>query len=209
MAKKRVRDKEQKINKIIQASMKLFAKKGYPDVSTNHIAKDANVAIGTLYKYFPEGKSDILLNIFHKSVEQKIEETPLDNLKIKTIEDLRNSALYRKLLIDSIREHRQSRFMIEAFETEYLSNKKFYSKIQDQVFIESQLIDLLIKNIFQDKFEEIKKSTPDLMKVSRVKEVLIHRHVLFGDIFDSDEEFIDIILEIVITMFNYYLKKQE
>ncbi len=209
MAKKRIRDKEQKINKIFQSSVKLIEKKGYANVSTNHIAKDANIAIGTLYKYFPDGKPDILQSLFQKIIEQKIEETPLDNFQLKNIEDIRNNNFYRNLLFQALMDHRQMKFMIEAFESECLTNKKFYSNIKDRILSENQLIDLLIKTIFQDNIEKIERIKPGLMKLSQVKEVLIHRHVLFGDIFESDEEFVDILMEIVIVIFNYYMRKQE
>ncbi|WP_329886931.1 TetR/AcrR family transcriptional regulator [Pseudoramibacter faecis] len=38
---------------IKKTALRLFSEKGYSNVSTNEIAKAANVSIGSLYSYFP------------------------------------------------------------------------------------------------------------------------------------------------------------
>jgi len=54
------RDKEAKIDSIIVATRSLIETIGYEKVTIRDIAKSAGVSIGLIYKYFPEGKFDIL-----------------------------------------------------------------------------------------------------------------------------------------------------
>lgn len=64
MSKKLVRKPVQKrsldkLNTILAVSKELFAKKNYFNVTTNEIAKEAGISIGTLYSYF-SNKEEIL-----------------------------------------------------------------------------------------------------------------------------------------------------
>ncbi len=51
---KRSQEKKEKIKKV---AIKLFSEKGYHNVSTNEIAKNASISIGTLYNYFSDKKA--------------------------------------------------------------------------------------------------------------------------------------------------------
>jgi TetR/AcrR family fatty acid metabolism transcriptional regulator len=48
---------------ILAAAQKVFAKRGYHDARTSEIAREAGVAEGTLYNYFPS-REDIFLSLF-------------------------------------------------------------------------------------------------------------------------------------------------
>jgi AcrR family transcriptional regulator len=210
MAKKRVRDKDQKINKVLRTSLKLLLTKGYNKITTNYIAEKAGVAIGTLYKYFPDGKSDILKGIFKMSIEERLEEfesDKIDKIDLNHIEDLRNSTIYKKTLLQNISEHRQYKTFIEAYETEILTNKKFYQEIREAYYAPS-VYDVAVKKVLSDGGKALKFLKDQFFRISLIKEILIHRYVLFPDMFESDEEIADIIIEIFIALANYYLKKR-
>lgn len=68
--KKFSRNKEEKIELIYETFFNLVLKKGYHKISTNHIAKTAKISIGTIYKYFPKGKEDIMRKYFETSMEE-------------------------------------------------------------------------------------------------------------------------------------------
>ena len=65
--KKFSRNKQAKIEKIYDAFFRLVSERGYGKTSTNHVAEEAGVSIGTVYRYFPDGKDDILLNYFENA----------------------------------------------------------------------------------------------------------------------------------------------
>ncbi len=62
-----------KRQRILQAAVLAFSKKGYADVTIAEIARKADVASGTIYEYF-KNKEDVLLSIseehFRKNLEQ-------------------------------------------------------------------------------------------------------------------------------------------
>ncbi|MBN1406620.1 MAG: TetR/AcrR family transcriptional regulator [Calditrichaceae bacterium] len=68
MNKKKSDPKTEKKNRIIEAAVKVFAKKGFYLAKVNDVAKAANVADGTIYLYF-KNKDDLLINLFEQKME--------------------------------------------------------------------------------------------------------------------------------------------
>lgn len=53
---------EEKQNRIIEAAILEFSDKGFENANTNRIAREANISVGSLFKYF-ENKTDLFLYI--------------------------------------------------------------------------------------------------------------------------------------------------
>jgi TetR/AcrR family transcriptional regulator, fatty acid metabolism regulator protein len=66
MARRRTEDKRQRI---LEAAVKVFARKGYFAARVSDIAKKAGVADGTIYLYF-ESKEDILVRLFDETMAE-------------------------------------------------------------------------------------------------------------------------------------------
>jgi AcrR family transcriptional regulator len=64
------RNKEVKIISIQDATCMLIETKGYEKVTIRDIAEAAGVSIGLIYKYFPEGKFDILKEIGYRYTDK-------------------------------------------------------------------------------------------------------------------------------------------
>jgi len=69
MAPKFTRNKEKKINEILDSVLILSRTKGANNFSINDIPEIADVSIGTVYRYFPRGKEDILRHILLRNIE--------------------------------------------------------------------------------------------------------------------------------------------
>lgn len=63
---------EDKHRKIIKAALKVFAKKGFYNSRVSEIAKEAEVADGTIYLYF-KNKDDILISVFETEMKKMID----------------------------------------------------------------------------------------------------------------------------------------
>lgn len=59
--------------KILDASIKVFAQKGYNNTTMNDVANSAKVGIGTLYNYF-KNKDDLLTSCMDKTIEDEIKQ---------------------------------------------------------------------------------------------------------------------------------------
>lgn len=80
VAEKTTSDKYQKI---IQAATHVFASKGFYNSKVSDIAREADVADGTIYLYF-KNKDDLLISIFETSIDTFIQSVQ------KTLEAIRN-----------------------------------------------------------------------------------------------------------------------
>jgi len=76
---------------ILDAALKTFVKRGYPDTKVAEIAAGAGVAEGTLYNYF-QSKEDLLLALFDEKwsmiiseISRKIQRLDDPNKKLKAI----------------------------------------------------------------------------------------------------------------------------
>jgi TetR/AcrR family fatty acid metabolism transcriptional regulator len=56
-----------KYDSIIQAAIRVFAENGYHNAQVSRIAREANVADGTIYLYF-ENKADVLISVFRETM---------------------------------------------------------------------------------------------------------------------------------------------
>lgn len=91
----------EKYDAIIEAAIKVIARHGYYHAQVSKIAKEANVADGTIYLYF-ENKSDVLISVFREKMGKMIRmcEEKLKNLqspeeKLKAFIELHLSTLAR------------------------------------------------------------------------------------------------------------------
>ncbi len=57
-----------KHEKILKAASKVFAQRGFHNARVSEIAREANVADGTIYLYF-KNKDDILIHLFEETME--------------------------------------------------------------------------------------------------------------------------------------------
>ncbi len=87
----RVREKEVKRQKIMQAAIKVFSRKGYSPAALDEVAKGAGIAKGTLYLYFQDKEDLFYSTIMHVIdnlsllLQEKLDEK---NSPIKILEDL-------------------------------------------------------------------------------------------------------------------------
>jgi TetR/AcrR family transcriptional regulator, fatty acid metabolism regulator protein len=70
MARRRTDDKRQRI---LQAAVKVFARKGYHRAKVSEIARRADVADGTIYLYF-KSKEDLLVSLFDEVMAEHLAE---------------------------------------------------------------------------------------------------------------------------------------
>ena len=138
-SKKFRRDKKSKIDSIIQATVALIEEKGYSGFSVNEIPDRINLSIGTVYRYFPNGKSDILREIITRNNQILMEMISLDDVKEETFYDF-----WRRVISSYIRGHRECLFSLTALQYSHGSDSQFkevlgpiamefFQKLADQI----------------------------------------------------------------------------
>jgi AcrR family transcriptional regulator len=174
-------------HRIIDTAIELISRKGYSEVSSREIAREADISVGTLYYHFKEGKPEILIASANKlkellNVEEILEDGEVDEEEI------------RHFFFKDLDLARQLKPFLIAMEIEILKNPDHY-------------IDQLDKYILFDEIQPFKKffegiagkelKDDKFIKILAIFKVLIRRHVIYRNFFGSDEDFMNMIVTII------------
>ena len=184
----------EKKEKIIAIGFNLICKKGYHNVNTAEIAKEAGVSTGIVYQYFKD-KYDI----FIAGLEKYGDDIFFPMLKIKSetldVKNIRNDI--KKMINDYIKEHKVSKTAHEEITAMIHSNddvaKYFYKRELDMT---EYIKYLLIKNNFKDNNLNEKVHIMIGMIDNLCHEVIYHKHKNM-----NYEKMTDIVIENIINLF--------
>jgi len=123
---------------ILDAALRTFVKRGYPETKVAEIASEAKVAEGTIYNYFPS-KEDLLLALFDEKWNAIIHEV---KSKINRLDDP-NKKL-KAIFSSVVRMFRKNRQLAEIFMIDIK---------QSSIFLNNYTINRIVD--FLDLIEEI------------------------------------------------------
>ncbi len=132
-----------KYQKIIQAATKVFAERGFYNSKVADVAKEAQVADGTIYLYF-KNKDDLLISIFEESIDTFTAEVERSLAQAKDpIEKLRR---FITLHLELVRQNQDTAQVLQIelrqsskFMKEYAASKfRDYLGIISRILIEGQ-----------------------------------------------------------------------
>jgi len=125
------KEKDQsKHDKIIEAAIKVFAKKGFYNAKVSEIAREANVADGTIYLYF-KNKDDILITLFEEKVDLilgRMEEA------LANVDDPLEKI--RTFVEHHLRLTHDNKYLAEVIQIELRSSSKFMRRYVPVKFLE-------------------------------------------------------------------------
>jgi TetR/AcrR family fatty acid metabolism transcriptional regulator len=136
---------DNKKERIMKAATSVFARKGFYNSRVSEIAKEADVADGTIYLYF-RNKDDILISLFEEEMASIIKDIKNELTKIEGAE-----AKTRKFIEKHLALIKENRELAEVLQIELRQSHKFmkeYSgtKFRDYVNIISTIINEGQKN---------------------------------------------------------------
>jgi len=190
---------------IIQTANKLVDKNGYANTNIIEIAKQANISVGTLYYHFPKGKIDILLALTREIAQDFKEEAKILGFsKEMDFSTVKEALIYYLSLI--IKLHKKYRLTLAAWESEILSNLDYYLKLRDEMDSVKEFENEM--NLFINEMKELIKKFPNENLSLKGKEkqlyiitqAIIHKYTYDNYGFKSDEELINILLKIILTI---------
>ena len=149
---------ENKHQKILQAAIKIFSEKGFYNSRVSEIAKEANVADGTIYLYF-KNKDDILISLFEEEFG-------------KVVRDMRAALAQEKDALQKIKRFAITHLSIvsrhphlaEVMGVEVRQSTKFMKEYVNQPFIEYLNLVRSVVIEGQEKGLLRKDLTPGVMK---------------------------------------------
>ncbi len=149
---KQVSDKHRKI---IKASTKVFAKKGFFNARISDIAKEAKVADGTIYLYF-NNKFDILLSVFEQEIGRLVEQ-----------------------VTSLLEKEDDPRKMLEIFIRKHLAEMKKNRNLAEVIQIELRQTNKLIKDYRNNQFSEYLNIVSTIIKKGQ-QEKIFRQDILPG-----------------------------
>jgi AcrR family transcriptional regulator len=103
LTQEKLKEMNEKEIKILEAAIEIFAEKGFVSTSTNEIAKKANVAEGTIFRYF-KTKKDLLKSIIKPTLVKTIAPFEMDRFskavfhtEYETFEDFLNALIKNRM----------------------------------------------------------------------------------------------------------------
>jgi len=121
---------ERKHQKILQAAVKVFSEKGFYNSRVSEIAKEANVADGTIYLYF-KNKDDLLISLFEEEFGKIVKDMRAELVKENDpLQKIKRFAITH-LSIVSNQQH-----LAEVLGVEVRQSTKFMKEYINKPFIE-------------------------------------------------------------------------
>lgn len=192
---KNVRKPQQKrsrlmTEKIVSTALKLFCEKGYYNTTTNEIAKEAGISIGSLYSYYKD-KDTIFLEILNRYHENFL-------TVFEKIRDDVNQALYKQ------DKRAWLRILLDELVDLHLSVKTLNRELKGLYYIKDEVREIMDKQsekIKAETFEILSKNVDELdtehLEVTSLLVVdfissIVDRIVFSDDISESKREEITI-----------------
>jgi TetR/AcrR family fatty acid metabolism transcriptional regulator len=135
------RKNNEKYHRIIQAATKMFAKKGFFQAKVSEIAKEAQVADGTVYIYF-DNKDDILISLFEEQMQRV-----LDNMVTRLSEQDGPVKKLEQFALTHLQLIEENKSMAEIIQVELRRSSKFMKEYKNEKF--ARYLDL-IDDIIRD-----------------------------------------------------------
>ncbi|MBW1797105.1 MAG: TetR/AcrR family transcriptional regulator [Deltaproteobacteria bacterium] len=124
------RKNNEKYYKIIEAATKVFARKGFYKAKISEIAREAQVADGTIYIYF-ENKDDILICLFEEQMK-----AILDNMVTHISEQDDPAKKLERFALVHLQLVEQNKNMAEIIQVEVRQSSKFMKEYRNDPFIQ-------------------------------------------------------------------------
>lgn len=198
------RNPNEKIKRIKDVFVRLVETNGYDNVTTNHIAKEAGLSIGTVYKYFKGGKSEILKAVFDEEIDSFMDEEDFPKF-LQMIAKIDPEGI-RQFVTKYYEGHKEYYVYHMAYDHAIATDKELFKTFQNE-----------IKYTIRDVIPYAKK-LPELANVddevifqtifiaTNTVESLVHQQLFYAPFFDEDEEFIDYLAKLFEFILRTYLR---
>lgn len=107
-----------KREKLLQTALELFVTQGFNDTPTSKIAKEAGIATGTLFYFFPT-KDDLIISLYLKLKGQAAESLEVALTEVKSTKEVIKT-YYKESLKWSLRNPNEFSFLAQFSNSPYL-----------------------------------------------------------------------------------------
>lgn len=200
--KKFIRDKELKFRRITNSIKTLIEEKGYNRVSIQDIADKADVSVGLIYRYFPKGKFDILMQVDYELVDDYF---LVDQLNKIDFEDF--PSYMRMIIKNMIEKQRENDEFIKAITLATLMESNNNSHDIHEGFKKLDIGNFVIIPEFFSKFSNLELSDKDTSKIFNDWYLAIKGTMflstMYPTLFKDDESLLEMLVDLSLKMWYY------
>lgn len=188
--KTRQESKRATIQKILRTTKTMIIKEGYNEITTTKIANEAGISVGIIYKYFPEGKPAIAKEIFREGIIDLIDDEQISEMNEETF-----PLFIKRVIAKLVSQHRENKSILTAMSIAYLTSKEVFKDFPLLDHTEyDKLTNLILKMEELGLYKEPVSEKTGILLL-KVIDTLIHHHIVFEEIFNSDTALIEFLTE--------------
>lgn len=189
--KRFVRNKEEKIRLIYSAFADLVKKEGYDKLSTRHIAEAANISVGTVYHYFPEGKHAIASGYLREVTQQIFVPDVYASIGEQNLTEL-----FEYHIQQHLKAHRENVEIHRAIEQAILADNMVFERHKEEFVVNNRNVvkQLKERGLYQEVPEKL--LVRSFMLLTNLIEAIIHRHLFVMPFFETDEELVEFLVNL-------------
>jgi AcrR family transcriptional regulator len=188
---------EAKINSIQDATRMLIGAKSYGKVTIQDIANEANVSTELIYKYFPDGKFDILKGIGHQYTDELL------MIKQPEIVDFNDFPGYIRTIIKNLQHfYKDNSPMVKAMMMEAL--------VDGEIVAEAKKMDLKDYKAAADffaSFNDVKIGDKDPLELLMYWGIMVKGisflNMIYQVPFKNEEALTDLMVDLSLTIWGY------
>ncbi len=197
--RKITRDKKGKINAIIDSTRLLIETTGYETVTIRDIAVSAGVSVGLIYKYFPNGKFDIIKEISSQYVDEQLIQRP------ETV-DFNDFPGYMRVVIKNMQQFiKKNNSLVKALTVAVL--------LDSEIVEEAKKVDIRDYNDISEffgRFDGVDVGDNNSLEVLTDWIVMVKGIIIFSTIYPmslrSEEALIDLMTDLSLKIWDYRKK---
>jgi AcrR family transcriptional regulator len=186
-----------KINSIQDATRMLIGAKGYEKVTIQDIANEASVSTELIYKYFPDGKFDILKKIGHQYTDEMMMIKQPENI------DFNDFPGYMRTIIKNLQHfYKDNSPMVKAMMMEALVDGEIVAEAKKMDFKEyKDAAD------FFARFNDVKIGDKDPLELLMYWGIMVKGisflNMIYPVPFKNEEALTDLMVDLSLTIWGY------
>jgi AcrR family transcriptional regulator len=195
---KGVRNREAKINGILDSTKRLIEDDRYENVTIRDIAREANVSVGLIYKYFPGGKPEIVRGIGLRFVAELTTATSPGSIDFDDF-----PGFLKGFFTSNLAYYQDNRRFLTALTVATMLDRKIFEGFED---MGKEKLEAVIGFFGRFRGVDFSDKGEPWLFVARwsdvTKSIMLH-HAIYPTPFDSDDELVELLVRISLMMWGY------
>jgi AcrR family transcriptional regulator len=192
---RRRKTKEENMEIIKRVMMAFLQERSYMEISINKIAEASGINISQIYRYFPNGKPDILIAIGNDTVQEGIPDPDLP-------EHQDPRAYLSSLIRFYIETHRKNMAVLSSLQAVFLSYPETFRKDAEAIDTGGSDFSAIETLVERSGLSYAPEKKAVARRIFHLLDTMIHRQILEAKVTPSDEELVNFLADVVLA----YLK---